>query len=254
LRDSKQGLPILLLVLMAGVLVVHVPTIVGAAPGGVIWAKSEQIGVRDQQAEGVAVDPSGVYVVGFDANLSSFYYEWRLERRDLATCTSIWSFSEQISTNGGNDAANGVAVDGSGVYIVGYDSDSSNGHFEWRIEKRDLTTGAFISTFGSGGAISEHISNRDDTAYGVAVDGTGVYVVGYDENTVDNLAEWRIEKRDLNSGALIWSASEHISTGYDIAAGVAVDGTGVYVVGYDQNTPGNLNEWRIEKRDLTTGA
>jgi len=237
---------------MAGILIV--PTAVKAASGGLFWAKSEQIGTRDQQANGAAVDSSGVYVVGFDANLSSFYYEWRVEKRDLATGTPLWAFSEQISTSGGNDAANAVAVDGTGVYIVGYDSASSNGHFEWRIEKRDLSTGSFISTFGTNGAVSEHISNRDDTAYGVAVDGTGLYVVGYDENTAGNLAEWRIEKRDLSTGALVWSVSEHISTANDVASGVAVDSTGVYVVGYDQNTSGNWDEWRIEKRDLTSGS
>ena len=255
LRSSQRpcrSLSLLLLVIMAGILIV--PTAVKAASGGLFWAKSEQIGTRDQQANGAAVDSSGVYVVGFDANLSSFYYEWRVEKRDLATGTPLWAFSEQISTSGGNDAANAVAVDGTGVYIVGYDSASSNGHFEWRIEKRDLSTGSFISTFGTNGAVSEHISNRDDTAYGVAVDGTGLYVVGYDENTAGNLAEWRIEKRDLSTGALVWSVSEHISTANDVASGVAVDSTGVYVVGYDQNTSGNSNEWRIEKRDLTSGA
>jgi len=194
-------------------------------------------------------------VVGWDANLTSLYYEWRLEKRDLATGTPLWNFSEHISPTYGNDVANAVAVDGTGVYIVGFDSASTNGHFEWRIEKRDLSTGSFISTFGISGAISEHISNRDDTAYGVAVDGTGLYVVGHDENTAGNLAEWRIEKRDLSTGALTWSVSEHISTASDVASGVAVDSTGVYVVGFDDsNLLGTLAEWRIEKRDLTSGA
>jgi hypothetical protein len=259
-RIVPNVLVFLILAMSATFLVGDSVTPVVASPGGIIWAKSEQVGTHDQQANGVAVDSSGVYVVGSDANLTSLYYEWRLEKRDLTSGTSIWSFSEHISPVYGNDAAMAVAVDSSGVYIVGYDSASNNGHFEWRIEKRDLSTGAFISGFGSGGAVSEHISNRDDVAYGVAIDTTGLYIVGYDENTAGNIPEWRIEKRDLNTGALTWSVSEPISTASngDIALGVAVDGSGVYVVGYDTNTGcGNLSassEWRIEKRDLTTGG
>jgi len=260
-RHVSILLGFVILTLTTSVLVGYAPTPVAASPGGIIWAQSEQVGTHDQQANGVAVDSSGVYVVGWDANLTSLYYEWRLEKRDLTTGATLWSFSEHISPVYGNDVANAVAVDGTGEYIVGFDSASNNGHFEWRIEKRNLTTGAFITTFGTAGAISEHISNRDDVAYGVAVDSTGIYIVGYDENIAGNIAEWRIEKRDLSTGALIWSVSEPISTvsgAGDVALGVAVDGTGVYVVGYDTNTgcgnPSASSEWRIEKRDLTTGA
>jgi hypothetical protein len=42
------------------------------------------------------------------------------------------------------------------------------------------------------------------------------------------------------------------STGRDIASGIAVDSTAMYVVGYDES-PGDT-QWRIEKRSLTDGT
>jgi hypothetical protein len=47
---------------------------------------------------------------------------------------------------------------------------------------------------------------------------------------------------------LIWSQTSNPSTGDNVACGVAVDVSGIYIVGHD-SSPGNL-EWRIEKRTL----
>jgi len=87
-------------------------------------------------------------------------------------------------------------------------------------------------------------SGGSDIARSVAVDSTGIYVVGSDRSPGND--QWRIEKRSLNDGSLIWSVTSDPSSGFDSAYSVAVDSTGIYVVGYDY-APGN-NEWRIEKR------
>jgi hypothetical protein len=87
-------------------------------------------------------------------------------------------------------------------------------------------------------------------AYSVAVDSTGIYVVGYDSSPGNS--QWRIEKRSLNDGSLIWSVTSNPSSGSDSANSVAVDSTGIYVVGYDY-APGNY-QWRIEKRNLNDGS
>jgi hypothetical protein len=93
-------------------------------------------------------------------------------------------------------------------------------------------------------------SNGVDRPISVALDSSGVYVVGFDN--VPGNDEWRIEKRSLTDGALLWAQTTNPSDGDDWAAGVALDSSGVYVVGFD-NVPGN-DEWRIEKRSLTDGA
>lgn len=246
---------LLLFVISACMLLVPEVTLVRGAAGDVIWAKSEIISSYGDIATGVAVDGTGMYVVGSDYNGSAgSFSEWRIEKRNLATGEFVLSFGSAgaISEHIGSfsDAASAVAVDGSGLYVGGYDTNTTGGQTECRIEKRDLSTGAFIVGFGSGGAISEHGCY---SVSGVAVDGTGLYLVGSDDNTPTNNSEWRIEKRSLTTGAMIWSQSEHISSASDGADGVAVDGTGVYVVGSDENTPSNNAEWRIEKRGLTTG-
>jgi len=154
----------------------------------------------------------------------------------------IWS--QNSNPIGGYNYAEDVAVDTSGIYVVG--SDQSPGNSEWRIEKRGLTNGSLISTFGSGGVVTSNPSDVGDRALGVAVDASGVYIVGYDQS-LGNL-EWRIEKRALTDGSLIWSQTENPSLQYDVAHGVAVDGSGVYIVGWDF-IPGSY-EWRMEKRNL----
>jgi len=91
-------------------------------------------------------------------------------------------------------------------------------------------------------------SNGDDWAIGVAVDSSGMYAVGSDNspNPGSDNFEWRIEKRSLTDGTIIWNQTSNPSNGDDWAIGIAVDSSGIYVVGYD-HAPGDV-EWRIEKK------
>ena len=90
-----------------------------------------------------------------------------------------------------------------------------------------------------------------DIIYAVEVDGSGVYHVGVDTIGGDN--RWRLIKRRKSDGSELWSTfSDPTAAGNDVAFDVAIDRTGIYVVGYD-SVPGNF-QWRIEKRDLETGA
>ena len=234
-----------------------VPSVKAALPGSITWAVTEHISSGNDHFNDVAVDASGVYVVGDDSNTAGGDSEWRIEKRSLTTGATIWAISEQIGD--GTDTAKGVAVDASGVYVVGLDTPNPPSTArEWRIEKRSLTTGAFITTFGTNGVITESAGGNDQ-AWGVAVDASGMYVVGYDSVPVSSTA-FRIEKRSLTTGAFITTfgtngaISEDISSGNEVGARVAVDASGIYIAGVDQNTSGNKYEWRVEKRNLTTGA
>ena len=216
--------------------------------GKSIWNQTEPVG-NGAEAWGVAVDGTGLYVVGYDSFGNG---EWRVEKRSLTSGAVIWTQVENPTTS--LDQAQGVAVDGTGVYVVGWDGSAVSE--EMRIEKRSLTTGALITAFGTGGIITESPSGIFDTVNGVAVDGTGMYLVGLDD--VPGNYEWRVEKRSLTTGALITAfgangvVTSNPSGGDDEAYGVAVDATGLFVVGFD-SFPGNF-ESRIEKRSLTTGA
>jgi len=135
-----------------------------AAPGSLIWSQTSNPSATDDGAYGVAVDGSGVYIVGFDYSLGN--YEWRVEKRSLTDGSLIWSQTSNPSA--GTDVARGVAVDGSGVYIVGYDY--SPGNNEWRIEKRDLG-------LAGPGYYSVDIYVKDATS-GRAIEGAQVFLDG----------------------------------------------------------------------------
>ncbi len=223
--------------------------------GSLIWSATSNPTAGWDSANGVAVDATGVYVVGTDVYASeddcevgipgswTGFAEWTVEKRSLTDGSLLWSEtsdptpSDPSQCDLGNDGANGVAVDGSGVYVVGYDSPP--GEVEFRVEKRSLTDGSLLWSATSNPRLFVGGAN------GVAVDSTGVYVVGVD---------YVFEKRSLTDGSLLWSATSNPSSGLAYANGVAVDGTGVYAVGSDWLPLDSSNEWRIEKRSLTDGS
>lgn len=205
---------------------------------------------RNESPTSVAVDATGLYVSGNDQIPSN--YELRIEKRSPTTGAFVTAFgiggvvTENLSS--GDDGASAVAVDGTGVYVVGFDQFPGPNDYEWFIEKHNLSDGSLISSFGSSGVVQENLSSGDDEALSVAVDGTGIYVGGY-QTLVAGDDEWRVEKRALGDGVLIWSQTENPSVKYDEAEGIAVDGTGVYVVGYDESLGISNDQWRIEKRN-----
>lgn len=206
--------------------------------GNILWQQISNPSVFEDMALGVAADGSGLYVVGY-YSVGGQDYGWWLEKRDLRTGALIW---RRNSNRGGvDDVAMDVAVDGTALYVVGY-SEVGSGDYVWLIEKRDLNTGNILWQKTS------NPTTGNDLAYGVAVDGTGVYVVGHYEVAVGDYG-WRIEKRDLSTGNLIWERTSDPSVWWDVASDVAVDSTGVYVIGYDA-APGS-DQWRIEKRCKT---
>lgn len=240
----KISLLVCLLALLAAAALIPSPAL--AAAGDLIWEKTydDPTGLYDY-ARGVAIDSSGVYIVGSES-LPSYDYQWRVEKRGLSDGNLIWV--KTVTPSGSDDIiATGVAVDSSGVYVVG--TDNSPGNSQWRIEKRNLSDGSPIwtQTYNPTGVY--------DAPSDVAIDNTGIYIVGYENWTTNSNVRWRIEKRSLSDGSLTWSQTPPLGTYIDIARGVAVDTTGIYVVGeaYCQNL-NDYCQWRIEKRSLSNGT
>ena len=233
-RGGKLRLPIFvaLLVLVIGYFGIGSVN----AAGLLLWTQvSNPSGLTDTAID-VAVAPSGVYTVGYD--MVGGNSRWRIERRSLVT-GALLAAPVAINPSGGSDIAYAVAVDGTGVYVAGYDS--VGGNPRWRIEKRTLLGLAPIWTVASNPSVG------NDMVYDIAVSPNGVYIVGYD--SLGGNARWRIERRSLVNGALLAApVAINPSGGSDIAFGVAVGATGIYVVGVDRAV-GN-NGWRIEKRTL----
>src|SRR3972149_2719768 len=232
-------------VIISIISLIAIVSVAMAAPGDVMWTQASNPSSDGYWADAVAVDGSGVYVVGSDQYPGPGNDRWRIEKRSLTTGSVLWTKTSNPSSY--VDEALAVAVDGSGVYIVGFDEYLGSGNGRWRIEKRNLTTGNVIWTQAS------NPSSSWDEAWGVAVDGTGVYMVGFDQFPGPGNCRWRIEKRSLTTGSLIWTQTSNPSVSHDMAWGVAVDGSGIYIVGEDDYLGGNFR-WRIEKRSLSTGS
>ena len=95
----------------------------------------------------------------------------------------------------------------------------------------------------------------DDVA-SVTVDASGVYIAGY---VFGGDTYWHVEKRSLTTGALIPAfgtggvVTSNPTTGYDRADAIVVGAAGLYVGGLEV-VGGSNRQWRMEKRNATTGA
>ena len=211
--------------------------------GSLIWVQTVNPGPLDDNALDVAVDASGVYIVGAEYHevVSPGYREvsphLRVEKRATTDGSLIW-----VETVAESSAAWAVSVDSTGIYVVGANVFLEEG--EWRMEKRSLMDGSLIWVQES------NPSSGYNVAYEVAVDASGIYAVGRDEAPGDK--QWRIEKRSLKDGSLIWAQTNNPSSGEDWAWDAAVDTSGVYVVGFDTSL--GDRQWRIEKRNLEDGS
>jgi hypothetical protein len=226
----------------------------GVSGGELIWFQNRASGVSSYFPYSITVDASGLYVVGCDDALK----RWVIEKRTLTSGSLIWTQTENVTVPPDliSTAARDVAVDSSGIYVVGEDGDSwrqyVNGSYyqggvnnsEWRIEKRSLTDGSLLWN---------RTSNAGGTSLmsGVAVDGSGVYVAGMADIRLFWGQVWAIEKRSLTDGSLIWTSVSNSSQFRGSANDIAVDGSAVYVVGWFF---GENDEGGIQKRNLTDGS
>ncbi|OGX36291.1 MAG: hypothetical protein A3D87_07070 [Omnitrophica WOR_2 bacterium RIFCSPHIGHO2_02_FULL_50_17] len=177
----------------------------------------------------IVVDASGIYIIG-QSYVASGDTPWRIEKRDPASGNLFSAFGSSGVVTLYNDGAYwgsvgvGIAIDTTGLYTATYEYDSVSGYFRWHIEKRDLTTGAPIPAFGSGGVIT-YTPSSDEFPTDMTIDSTGIYIVGTGVNR-------NIEKRSLTDGSLIWEKLINNQCGYAGCSPsyIAADSTGIYGV------------------------
>jgi hypothetical protein len=217
----------------------------------------------------LALDSGSLYVGGAvqSAPISDFmggFYtvsEWCIQKRSAGDGAPVASFGANgavavlATAKSDSDVRTLLVADG-WLYVAGFANIDGN-HGDWRLEKRNLTTGALDTTFGSGGVIAEPLSTGDDWPVALASDGTFLYIAGFD--SFPGNTEWRIEKRALGDGSLVtdFGASgvlvENPTAGSDEPTSLVVASGNLYVIGWD-STLGSDLEWRVEKRSATTGA
>ena len=141
----------------------------------------------------------------------------------------------QFGTDVWSVEANAVAASGSGIYVAGYtqgvfpgQTSPAANEMEVFVARYDaLGNQIWVRQFGSTAA-------AQDQATGVAADATGVYVVGWVNGTLPQQTrvgntDAFIRKYDVN-GTELWTR-QFGTTSIDEALAVAVNATGVYVVG-----------------------
>lgn len=201
------------------------------ASGSVVWTR--QFGSSGFEAtEGVVVDATAIYLAGRTTGAlpgQSFagVFDAFLRRYDL-NGTELWT--RQFGTFS-YDAAVDVAGDASGIYVAGFTSgtlpgQSSAGGHDVFVRKYDVSGNVvWTRQFGS---------SADETPEGVALDTTGVYVIGWTfgalpGQTSAGTQDAFVRKYDANGNEL-WTR-QFGTASEDRVDGVAADATGAYVAG-----------------------
>jgi hypothetical protein len=108
---------------------------------------------------------NAVYVVGQAYAASGVHY--LIEKYDESG-NRIWT---RQSSGGGDTSLRGIVAVGSKLYAAGYTNTTGAGGYDVLLVEIDPGTGSILSTTTYGGA-------QDDLAYGIAVDGSDLYVAG----------------------------------------------------------------------------
>ena len=217
------------------------------------------------QITSMTADDSYLYVTGFEDDDTGV---WHIHKYDINDGTLVTAFAgDGIATNTlaatGDERPQRIKVDSDYLYIAGYDN--VPGNIEWRIEKRNKTTGDLClsgtecasGAFGVGGVATSNPSANIDRIYAMSIDGAYIYIGGYDSVISAANGQWRIEKRDIVTGALETAFDTDgivqidPNTLIDWVTDMAVDDTHLYLGGFIGSTGGT---WRLEKRNKTTGA
>jgi hypothetical protein len=219
---------------------------------------------RDEQPFFMAFNGSTAFVGGTDQSPGSNNWQWRIEARSRTSgaLSSGFGTSGVVTSNPstGDDVAFACVVHNGDLFVVGYDESQGLGDLQWRIERRSASTGSLVTGFGTGGVVTSNPSSGGDIPRACVTDGTSLYVAGWDASAGSSDLRWRIEKRSLSNGGLVSGfgtggvVTVNPSTRVDGVIATAIDASAIYLVGAD-STPGTGDEqWRIEKRSLSTGA
>ncbi|MDD5040104.1 MAG: hypothetical protein PHY34_03055 [Patescibacteria group bacterium] len=223
-------------------------------------------GIESSQGRAAASDGTYLYTVG-----STEADNWWIEKRWLNNGDLVTDFDGDGHISGGADTwiAYDVAVDANYLYISGIRDNNTPAQpldDYWFVEKRNKTTGDLCNgvaacTAGAFNGTGRLYSSSGDAAYGIAIDGTSMYLVGRTFNPASPTS-WRIEKRLLTTGALDTTfdsdgvvTSAYIAGRFASASDIVISGLHMYVIGYENYDGTNFGSgrWRIEKRLLSTG-
>ncbi len=218
------------------------------ANGSLIWEPDAPASPL-REIVGLCADSTALYAAGVDQSLQG-KFRWGVEKRRSNDGRVLLSVASDATVNAYYHAPTAVVRDSDALYIAGYQY-VSTGNYQWRIEKRSLADLHLIPGFGENGVVTSNPSSGSDAPWAVALDDSGLYVVG-DESQGPGKRQWRIEKRDRSDGKLVaaFGNAGTIQMGESDrswASAVLADSGAIYVAGSQEN------QFRVEKRNSTDG-
>ena len=214
-----------------------------------------------EEVRAIVIDGAALYLGIMDYLTSDG--RWRIDKRDTTTGALDTGFDGDgilyVTPSVNLDEFTTMAVDGLSLYLAGTDRSLGSTNAQWRIEKRNKATGVLDAGFDGDGILTSNPSSNDDEKPRVLLfDATGMYIGGYDALLSFSNTQWRIEKRNKATGALLPAFDTdgilqiNFSNASEEFKSMWLDGSTLYFVGLD-NSPGNM-QWRIEKADKDSGA
>jgi len=211
---------------------------------------------------GMAVDNDYIYVTGRNQHATGS--QWRTEKRDKTTGALDTAFNGtgyihlDLNAIDHEDAAD-VVLTTNEVFVIGDHRIPGGGDAAWQVHKYFKNDGSYVTAFDTDGWFEMDTgAPLTDKVNGGTVDTTSLYLAGYDQALAVGNGQWRIEKRNVITGAYdgIFGGGtgiiqQDIAAGNDIPQNIRVDSTHMFIAGGDLG-PGD-EQWRLEKRDIITG-
>jgi hypothetical protein len=230
-------------------------------------------GTADDEAYAIAIDSSGAAYVTGETSSTNFPTSSGAPYKSYQT--NIDAFVSKISADGtkldystyvggtGKDGGNAIAVDASGnAYVAGATDSGAGSNFPITLGAAQTSPqggfDAFVLELNSAGGALTFCTylggSLDDFAFGIAVDTSGVYVVGGTsstdftsrtttngfQTTISGTSNGFVTKLNPSGSAFIYSS--YLGGGSnDVANAVAVDSSNqAYVTGATSNANGNF--------------
>ncbi|MEK7469150.1 MAG: ice-binding family protein [Planctomycetota bacterium] len=183
--------------------------VTGFGTGGVI--QSEPGSSTKDEARSVATEGSFLYVFGYEGGMGTGVNNtWRVERRMLSDGSLVGSWPDGTGLLKINPAGaiemipRKILVNATHMFLFG-SQETTAGSYDWRVEKRVLTTGVLDTAFDVDGVYTTTTANGKAGDIALHTDGF-LYAVGDDD--IAGMSNIRVEKLDATTGASSWVVTQ----------------------------------------------